>query len=465
MSCGHCGSATEDCGCEGSQQPYIVGKDGAPGESAYEIWLAQGNVGTVADFLASLAGSNGLSAYEQAVEGGFVGTQAEWIASLAGTPGLNGSPGVDGVNAFGYVAQMGTMPQMPAMGAPPVSVLLLPAAGNQTQWPAQGQPLWIEGWGTMIMAANVFGNYIFVTNPGYSENAAAGTVLNVSAKVAPTGFKGDQGIQGNPGTTIPPDLPTSIGTFPTDEPAPGAETQFWIDNTDPSVPITYLIRWNEGTEVFDVIAPISGAPGSKTLHLNADPNTMPSTYGQNGYTAFDYSVANTVKIWERVAPGSWTLRGSIAGGAISSLFDMFSVGKSAAQPIATGTTTPTVVQFELFSGTGFYNGGWWGGSTYRASSGITNPMRFILENLRIFRTAGSGETIDFDVDIRLKGSSEANATISITSPATEGLLALLDTGDQAVDASTYVDVIITPSGNPTEQWYIDFDGLRFYNQK
>lgn len=52
---------------------------GPAGDSAYEVALADGFVGTRTQWLDSLKGD---SAYEVALAGGFVGTQADWLASL-----------------------------------------------------------------------------------------------------------------------------------------------------------------------------------------------------------------------------------------------------------------------------------------------------------------------------------------------------------------------------------------------
>ena len=90
-------------GQDGSQGVQgVAGQDGqdgvagATGSSAYEAWLAAGNAGTEAQFLASLVGADGqdgvdgvdgqdgVSAYAVAVANGFVGTEAEWLASLHG---------------------------------------------------------------------------------------------------------------------------------------------------------------------------------------------------------------------------------------------------------------------------------------------------------------------------------------------------------------------------------------------
>jgi hypothetical protein len=70
--------------------------NGADGASAYQVAVANGFVGTEAQWLASLqggpgdpgdpgaTGDTGASAYEAAVANGFVGTEAEWLDSLRG---------------------------------------------------------------------------------------------------------------------------------------------------------------------------------------------------------------------------------------------------------------------------------------------------------------------------------------------------------------------------------------------
>lgn len=101
----------------------IVGEKGEPGDSAYEIAVANGFIGTETEWLASLKGEqgetgpqgikgdtgpqgvqgengtdgeNGLSAYEIALNNGFSGTEAEWLASLKGERGEDGIKGSTG---------------------------------------------------------------------------------------------------------------------------------------------------------------------------------------------------------------------------------------------------------------------------------------------------------------------------------------------------------------------------------
>lgn len=60
---------------------------GAAGASAYQTWLTLGNVGTEAQFIASLAGATGQSAYDIWKSLGNVGTPQQFIASI--TPDVN----------------------------------------------------------------------------------------------------------------------------------------------------------------------------------------------------------------------------------------------------------------------------------------------------------------------------------------------------------------------------------------
>lgn len=108
------------CGTGGGGEP---GPPGPAGASAYEIAVENGFVGTEAEWLASLegpagaqgmegpagdpgpagadgaegpAGADGDSAYQVAVDNGFVGTEAEWLVSLVGPEGPAGAQGIQG---------------------------------------------------------------------------------------------------------------------------------------------------------------------------------------------------------------------------------------------------------------------------------------------------------------------------------------------------------------------------------
>jgi hypothetical protein len=98
-------------GFVGTEQEWLESLEGEAGSSAYEIAVDQGFVGTVQEWLAFLKGEKGdtgdkgdigdkgdkgdkgdtgdpgESAYQIAVSAGFVGTEAEWLASLNGADG------------------------------------------------------------------------------------------------------------------------------------------------------------------------------------------------------------------------------------------------------------------------------------------------------------------------------------------------------------------------------------------
>ena len=72
---------------------YAPGQDGRDGESAYEIWLSEGNVGTVQQFLDSLKGEkgdDGLSAFEIWIDLGNSETEQDFLDSLKGEDGEAG---------------------------------------------------------------------------------------------------------------------------------------------------------------------------------------------------------------------------------------------------------------------------------------------------------------------------------------------------------------------------------------
>lgn len=92
------------------------GPKGDPGESAYQVAVDNGFIGTEQEWLTSLVGqagadgnpgANGLSAYEVWLSQGNVGTETDYLASLVGpqgdqgiqgVPGQDGTPGSDGAD-------------------------------------------------------------------------------------------------------------------------------------------------------------------------------------------------------------------------------------------------------------------------------------------------------------------------------------------------------------------------------
>lgn len=97
-----------DAGNTGSIPEFLESLRGADGKSAYQIWLDAGNVGTPTAFLNSLIGADGLSAYEVAVANGYVGTELQWLDSLRGPAG----PSIWGVIAGNIEDQIDLMQKL-----------------------------------------------------------------------------------------------------------------------------------------------------------------------------------------------------------------------------------------------------------------------------------------------------------------------------------------------------------------
>lgn len=85
-----------------------AGDTGPAGASAYDVWLSEGNSGTVGDFISSLVGpagtsgtpgTAGASAYDIWLQDGNSGTMAQFLASLVGPAGQDGSDGTGGTSS------------------------------------------------------------------------------------------------------------------------------------------------------------------------------------------------------------------------------------------------------------------------------------------------------------------------------------------------------------------------------
>lgn len=106
-------------GPQGVQGP--AGQNGTNGQSAYDIWLAQGNTGTQQDFLNTITGpqgiqgsagqngTNGQSAYDIWLAQGNNGTEKDFLSAITGAQGLQGPKGDKGdTGALGLQGPKGT---------------------------------------------------------------------------------------------------------------------------------------------------------------------------------------------------------------------------------------------------------------------------------------------------------------------------------------------------------------------
>lgn len=88
------------------------GDPGADGDSAYQVWLDEGNTGTEQDFLDALKGTDGTpgadgdSAYQVWLDEGNTGTEQEFLDSLKGADG-NPGEGTEGKSAYDIWIELG----------------------------------------------------------------------------------------------------------------------------------------------------------------------------------------------------------------------------------------------------------------------------------------------------------------------------------------------------------------------
>ena len=151
-------------GFVGTRAEWEASLIGTQGLSAYQVAVAGGYGGTVEDWLASLIGSQGLSAYQVAVAGGYGGTVEDWLASLIGSQGLNA---YQVAVAAGYGGTVEDWLASLIGGQGPAGTITI---GNVTTGAA--------------------GSSVIITNTGTPEAA----VLDIQI---PQGAKGDKGDQGD----------------------------------------------------------------------------------------------------------------------------------------------------------------------------------------------------------------------------------------------------------------------------
>jgi hypothetical protein len=155
------------------------GTNGTDGLSAYQVAVANGFVGNLSAWLASLQGAAGASAYQVAVTNGFVGTQAEWLASLQAN--------VDAELAF--------RPRMTSWGAPLVAPSVDDYFGPWTRWgfviqnPDTGRFFELEVADTSNGAPAVAGT-IWAGTGDWSEYYGIGAVSTPSGRYQITGTRG-----------------------------------------------------------------------------------------------------------------------------------------------------------------------------------------------------------------------------------------------------------------------------------
>lgn len=459
-----------DCGCDGIQSASTKGANGIDGKNNYELAVESGAfTGTLAEYLQWLHGADGTDIYDLAVADGFTGTEEDYLASLVGPPG---AAGANGQPAYTHLIPL-LAGATPLFVQPAIGQTVVVFAQN-TQWLSLNVPVHLGGTpGNWYFVDQISGNALLLRNPGPADGYPSGIATNSApgATVLDTLLtaRGRDGINGT-STTGPvgpagPDGPAVevVSVVPFAAPGAGDPNVVLYTNNATTPATARYYSWNGSS--WTISADVTPKNGSQILFLGADPNTQSSSYGNDGDMVVDTSTAGSAKMWQRTSPGTWILKGSIAGGSGTAGGDFFRVGKSSAQPIAKGTTTATTVQFAAQTGGSLFNGGSWFGNKYVAAQALTTPTTFLLELSRIYTEAGAGEAVVFTYHINLNGSSVASGTITMTTGTLDGKLSLVSYTAATMALDDEVTVTITPDVSPTVQWLVDPANVVFYNQR
>ena len=311
------------CACKGSCKCSPSTKKGDPGTnglSAYQLWVAAGNTGTLADFLASLVGPDGQSAYELAVAEGFVGNEAAWLASLVGAPGINGTNGTNGTNGLTPIATLSTF-TMPFPGFAATAVM----QDTDISWMRVGLPVSFQtssspgatdAW--FIVATTPVGSSVQLLNPGpvqgfnpgVSYNPAQGTVIATGTKVVPRGRDGIVGAPGNPAPAPP--TPSVVYSIPAGAQLPGEpELRFYANAAPPATATIFQpYSWDGASWVAG--PNIAGARGTNTYFGTSDPNLVPPAGAQSGDVYVRSSGSNVLTYYRAVTPTTYIVEAALS---------------------------------------------------------------------------------------------------------------------------------------------------------
>jgi hypothetical protein len=255
----------------------VVGSDGA---NAYDVWLAEGNTGTEADFLASLIGLDGAD--------GPVGSQgpagADGAQGSVGPVGPAGADGADGtsVTILGSLASTG---DLPGSGNTPGDGYVI--SGDLHVWdgavwnnagPIQGpagpagitwQGAWVSATDYIISDAveHLGASYLCIadhTAGAASEPGVGGTWTSSWDLLAAKGDSGTDGADGAAGATGPQGLDGAAGADGLDgaSGAAGADGDSFVWQSDWATATGYILNdlvAHQGSSYIAIAVHTSGA--------------------------------------------------------------------------------------------------------------------------------------------------------------------------------------------------------------
>lgn len=420
------------CGCGNIRVPN--GRKGDPGASAYQIWLALGNTGTEADFIASLQGG-----------GGSAGADGSQILSGSGAPpsGLgsagdwyfdNGTPGDITV----YQNQGGTWVQVNqitsgedgANGTNGLSLVVTQGVGDPASNPGQQPTLYF----------NTANGALWNWNVALQQwDIVIGTVIG-------TGAPGDPGDPGYSPEILFGSGTPSAGT--------GNDTDVYVDVQNAPTTLAWYVK---ASGSWSLQASINAA---QTLYGSGVPS---SGLGNVGDTYVNFADTAAPIWYKKTNSTTWTQQFQLTGAGTTGYLFRASVGSNQNLPLSTGVQK---INFgDDATAPNFDEGGTWVGYRWLANDDYA-AMQFVLQDLTISRDTTS-DAVTYTVRIIQRASGGSTTTLasgSIIFSAAEASdkLANLSTGDVAITTGDEIYVEVEANVVPVTQFYVN-DGY-FFNQ-
>lgn len=388
-------------GFVGDEVAWLASLVGPVGDDAYEVAVTEGFVGDRDAWLASLVGPQGDTAYEVAVAEGFVGTEAEWLETLIGPM----SSLVEGTATTGAP---GTDMDFTITGAPPVQTLNLTIPRGDVG-PAGPPNVLTEGTAT----ASAPGSDPDFTITGTSPEQ----VLNL---VLPRGEQGPQGytrylVQDGaayPARPFPTEVPvTFVGSANPDLLGVMVVGDSWI-NTAADAVVPYVKHYDGAGSPNGVV---TAQIGSRYIDVNATCGAVEwIKMSGSGNTGWEVSTGDTG--WRNVSSlliNGWELSGTGGRVCLRRIGRTVWIYGALSSVSATGQNALTLPSGFLPLA-GDTTLGWW---SLSGSNGATAPVLMEAHNtlgvIRSALAAYSGEA-----NARFAGSFPARDAWPTTLPGT-----------------------------------------------
>ncbi len=259
-------------------------------------------------------------------------------AGATGATGSNGTDGDDATELFTTLTASFTQPSLNTS----VTIQV-----GDSSWMQPGAWLYIRGGGYYLIASVPSATSVQIANPGSNTistgvgwptgvpgNATAGSTVNVvvgslaAVQVIHAAVPGLAPEQGDPGPEGPvglsPDMRV-VYTVPSTAPVSDDLRFVFFANAAPPTPATSFVpyAWNGSSWVAG--PNIAGQGGTKTFSGSADPDVTPPS-GSNINDYYWRNQGSSVVLYERTGTTTWTVRATLALGAVTQTISHTSPG-------------------------------------------------------------------------------------------------------------------------------------------